>query len=74
MKTPDIESIKKHIKKEYKNWTEVQIEDKSQKILQDYLEANKEKIDKEIQEDRDNLEVALDKEFINLYMDRKSGD
>jgi uncharacterized FlaG/YvyC family protein len=74
MRTPDLETIKKHIKKEYKNWTEAQIELKSQEILKGYLESNKEKIDKEIQEDKDNLEIALDKEFIKLYMDLESDD
>lgn len=74
MKTPDLESIKKHLKKEYKNWTEAQIELKSQEILKVYLEANKEKIDKEIQENNHNLEAALDKEFINLFMDRECDD
>ncbi|MHA8083023.1 hypothetical protein ACST14_06350 [Aquirufa sp. A-Brett2-15D] len=74
LKTPDLESIKKHIKKEYSNWTDAQIELKSQEILAGYLESNKEKIDKEIQEDKDNLEIALDKEFINLFLDLKSDD
>lgn len=72
MKTLDIALIKKYVKKEYKDWTEQQIELKSYQILESYLEANKEKIEKENCEIEKNLEIVLDKEFIELYLDSKT--
>ena len=74
MNIPDLESLKKHVKSEYKDLSEPQIELKAREILESYLKKNKEKIDKRIQEDKNNLEISLDKEFNNLLMDWKSDD
>lgn len=62
-------STKKWVKKTYPNLTEVEIEAKSKEILEKYKDNN---LARDIEENNQNeieFNKALDKEFMNLYLD-----
>jgi hypothetical protein len=62
-------STKKWVKKTYPNLSEVEIEIKSKEILEKYRDNN---LARDIEEKNQNeieFNKALDKEFMNLYID-----
>ena len=55
MKTPSLDFIKKQYKKHHKNWTDEEIDLKSNETLNNYLASNSERIEREIQESKEKL-------------------
>jgi len=71
------ESTLRFLRKEHKDWSEAKIKTAAKKIWLKYIEANKEKIDKEAIERKKQWEECLDREslFFELdYLDRNSED
>jgi hypothetical protein len=74
MKTPSLEFIKKYYKKHHKGWSEEKIDLKANETLKNYLASNSQRIERDIKESKEMHEDALDREFLNMYMEWKSGE
>jgi DNA-directed RNA polymerase specialized sigma subunit len=67
MESQDIfNRIEKHLRKKNKTWTEVQIRENAKQILADYMEQNKEKIQKDKEEWSKQFDKAVDWELMKL--------
>jgi hypothetical protein len=69
MHTPELELIKKHFKKIYKDLSDEEIELKSLETLNKYVLLNKEKMSEAEKLDKLELEKALERESWNLFFD-----
>ena len=67
----DLEFIKKHFRKTQKSWTESELEIHAQRVLDNYLSVNKERLSDLEARDKAEFEKALDLEFLNLYLENK---
>lgn len=73
MATPDLEFIKKYYKKHHKGWSDEKINLKANETLKNYLASNSQRIERDIKESEKMLEDALDREFLNMYIEWKTG-
>jgi hypothetical protein len=73
METPSLEFIKKYYKKLHKEWSDEKIDLKANETLKNYLASNSQRIERDIKESKEMLEDALDREFLNMYIEWKSG-
>jgi hypothetical protein len=62
-------SIKKWLKKSHPNLKEVEIEEKSKELVEKYMSDNLVRDIEEKKRYENDFNIALDKEFLNLYMD-----
>jgi hypothetical protein len=62
-------STKKWVRKTYPNLTEVEIEVKSKELVAKYIADNFVRDIEEQTQNEDNFNSALDKEFLNLFLD-----
>ena len=69
MSTPDLELIKKHYKKLYKDWSDEEVERQALETMNKYLLLNKDKLSEAERQDKVEFEKALDRESLNLYLD-----
>lgn len=74
MGTKDLEFIKKNIKNRNKNLSESEIEKMAFEVLQNYLNVNSEKIEREKELQSENFEKAVDLEYLEMYMAWKAGE
>jgi hypothetical protein len=62
-------SIKKWLKKSHPNLTEIEIEVKSEELVEKYMSDNLARDIEEKKRYEHDLNIALDKEFLNFYLD-----
>jgi hypothetical protein len=62
--------MKKHLKKNFKDMKDDSTDKKANEICSTYLNENKNKASSE----KEDFEKALDREFLNLYIDWKNMD
>ena len=74
MSTPDLEFIKKNIKNRNRNLSDADVDRMANEVLQNYINSNLEKIKKDKQMQSENIEKALDLEYLEMYMAWKSGE
>ena len=74
MSTPDLEFIKKNIKNRNRNLSDADMDRMANEVLQNYINSNLEKIKKDKQMQSENIEKALDLEYLEMYMAWKSGE
>jgi hypothetical protein len=67
----DLEFIKKYFRKNQKSWSESELEFHAQRVLDNYLSVNKDRLMDLDARDKAEFEKALDLEFLNLYLDKK---
>ena len=63
------ESTLRFLRKEHKDWSEEKIKKEAKKIWLKYIEANKEKLDKEAIEREKQWAECLDREFLFLELE-----
>ena len=66
------ESTLRFLRKQHKDWSPVKIKEEAQKILDKYVEDNKERLEKESKENKIAFEESIDWEFTKLLMDQNS--
>ena len=69
MKHIDNDSTLRFLRKKHKNWSEEQIKTEAERIWQNYVEAKKEKLKKEAEDQEKYFNGSLDKEQSQLWMD-----
>ena len=62
------QSTVRWLKKRFKNLSDDELVEKASKIDQNYMEKNKEKIEKENKLRQEQFEAAIDKEFLYLKL------
>lgn len=62
------QSTVRWLKKRFKNLSDDELVEKASKIDQNYMEKNKEKIEKENKLRKEQFEAAIDKEFLYLKL------
>ena len=63
------DSTLRYLRKQHKDWSEEMIKAEAQKILDKYVEDNKERLEQEAKKDKAAFDKAVDMEFLNLWMD-----
>ena len=62
------QSTVRWLKKRFKNLSDAELVEKASKIVQSYLEKNKEKLEKQAKLDQARFEEEIDKEFLYLKL------
>jgi len=68
------ESTLRFLRKEHKDWSEEKIKEEAKKIWMKYVEANKEKLDKEAIKNKKQREECIEKEFLFSELDNSDSD
>ena len=63
------DSTLRYLRKQHKDWSPVKIKEEAQKILDKYVEDNKERLELEAKKDKEAFDKSVDMEFLNLLMD-----
>ena len=63
------DSTLRHLRKIHKNWSEDKIKVEAEKILNSYIERNKDKLERLQKQNKVNFDKCVDREFTNLSMD-----
>ncbi len=71
MQTPSLIQIEKYLKKHYKDLSEDQVQLKAEELLKNYMESNKERIEKAKIEEKLLFEEALEKEALHFWLEWK---
>ncbi len=74
MQTPSLSQIEKYLKKHNKDLSEEQIQLKAEELLNNYLESNKDRIEKAKIEEKLLFEEALEKEALHFWLEWKLGE
>lgn len=74
MTLPTLDQIEKYLKKHNKDMSEIEIQLKAEELLKNYLESNKDRIEKAKIEDKLLFEEALDREALHFWLEWKLGD
>ncbi len=74
MQTPSLSQIEKYLKKHSKDLSEEQIQLKAEELLNNYLESNKDRIEKAKIEEKLLFEEALEKEALHFWLEWKLGE
>jgi len=62
-------STLRYLRKQHKGWSEEKIKAEAEKIWDQYVEENKEKLEQGAKQDKEAFEKALNREFLNFLMD-----
>lgn len=71
MAIPTLDQIEKYLKKHNKELSEIEIQLKAEVLLKNYMESNKDRIEKAKIEDKLLFEEALEREALNLWLELK---
>ena len=74
MTLPTLDQIEKYLKKHNKDMSEIEIQLKAEELLKNYLESNKDRIEKAKIEDKLLFEEALDREALHFWLEWKLGE
>ena len=71
MTLPTLNQIEKYLKKHNKDLSEIEIQLKAEVLLKQYMEANKDRIEKAKMEDKVLFDEALEKEALHFWIKSK---
>jgi hypothetical protein len=74
MALPTIDQIEKYLKKHNKDLSEIEIELKSEELLKNYMESNKDRIEKAKILDKILFDEALEREALYFWLEWKLGE
>ena len=71
MELPTLDQIEKYLKKHNKDLSEIEIQLKADELLKNYLESNKDRIEKAKIEDKILFDEALEREALHFWLEWK---
>lgn len=71
MELPALDQIEKYLKKHNKDLSEIEIQFKAEVLLKNYMESNKDRIEKAKIEDKLLFEEALEREALHFWLEWK---
>ena len=71
MELPALDQIEKYLKKHNKDLSEIEIQFKAEVLLKNYMELNKDRIEKAKIEDKLLFEEALEREALHFWLEWK---
>lgn len=71
MELPTLDQIEKYLKKHNKDLSEIEIQFKAEVLLKNYMESNKDRIEKAKIEDKLLFEEALEREALHFWLEWK---
>lgn len=71
MELPTLAQIEKYLKKHNKDLSEIEIQLKSEELLKNYIESNKDRIEKAKIEDKILFDEALEREALHFWLEWK---
>lgn len=74
MELPTKDQIEKYLKKHNKDLSKIEIQLKAEELLNNYMESNKDRIEKFKNEEKILFEEALEKEALHLWLEWKLGE
>ena len=74
MTLPTLEQIEKYLKKHNKGLSEIEIQLKAEELLKNYMESNKDRIEKSKIEDKILFDEALEREALHFWLEWKLGE
>jgi hypothetical protein len=74
MELPTLDQIEKYLKKHNKDLSEIEIQLKAEELLKNYIESNKDRIEKAKIEDKILFDEALEKEALHFWLEWKLGE
>ena len=74
MTLPTLEQIEKYLKKHNKGLSEIEIQLKAEELLKNYIESNKDRIEKSKIEDKILFDEALEREALHFWLEWKLGE
>ena len=74
MTLPTLDQIEKYLKKHNKGLSEIEIQLKAEELLKNYMESNKDRIEKSKIEDKILFDEALEREALHFWLEWKLGE
>jgi hypothetical protein len=74
MELPTLDQIEKYLKKHNKDLSEIEIQLKADELLKNYMESNKDRIEKAKIEDKILFDEALEREALHFWLEWKLGE
>ena len=74
MTLPTLDQIEKYLKKHNKDMSEIEIQLKAEELLKNYIESNKDRIEKSKIEDKILFDEALEREALHFWLEWKLGE
>ena len=74
MELPTLDQIEKYLKKHNKDLSEIEIQLKAEELLKNYIESNKDRIEKSKIEDKILFDEALEREALHFWLEWKLGE
>ena len=74
MELPTLDQIEKYLKKHNKDLSEIEIQLKAEELLKNYMESNKDRIEKAKIEDKILFDEALEREALHFWLEWKLGE
>ena len=74
MTLPTLDQIEKYLKKHNKGLSEIEIQLKAEELLKNYMESNKDRIEKSKIEDKILFDEALEREALHFWIKSKLGE
>ena len=74
MTLPTLDQIDKYLKKHNKGLSEIEIQLKAEELLKNYIESNKDRIEKSKIEDKILFDEALEREALHFWLEWKLGE
>jgi hypothetical protein len=74
MELPTLDQIEKYLKNHNKDLSEIEIQLKAEELLKNYMESNKERIEKAKIEDKILFDEALEREALHFWIKLKLGE
>ena len=74
MELPTLDQIEKYLKKHNKDLSKIDIQLKAEELLNNYMESNKDRIEKAKIEDKILFDEALEREALHFWLEWKLGD
>ena len=74
MELPTLDQIEKYLKKHNKGLSEIEIQLKAEELLKNYIESNKDRIEKSKIEDKILFDEALEREALHFWLEWKLGE
>ena len=74
MTLPTLEQIEKYLKKHNKGLSEIEIQLKAEELLKNYIESNKDRIEKSKIEDKILFDEALERDALHFWLEWKLGE
>jgi hypothetical protein len=71
MELPTLDQIEKYLKKHNKDLSEIEIQLKAEELLKNYMESNKDRIEKAKIEDKILFDEALEREALHFWLEWK---